>query len=325
MSIEGRGFKRNTIEKVIRAKINNWLKSINDDNLKKIIKENYILTGGAITSLLQGEQPNDYDLYFATRESAVKVAEYYLDKCSKEQDSKVKIYIDENVADRVKIVIKSVGILQGAKDNTKGYEYFEGMEGEDGVASTIESYLNKNNVKSQEKYAVAMVTSNAVSLNNDVQLIFRFFGDAAEIHKNYDFLHVTNYFTEKDGLVLNSDALEAIMSKTLKYVGSRYPICTMFRIRKFINRGWSINAGEMLKIAFDINKLDLNDINVFYEQLVGVDAAYFHQLMGMLDKWIKKNPDVELDRSYLFELINKVFEDHDFSDMEELHDEVDGE
>jgi hypothetical protein len=317
--IEGRGFKKKTVERIIRNKVESWIKHVDDESVKTLIKENYILTGGAITSLLLGDNPNDFDIYFKDRESAIKIAQYYLEKVKKVEQN-VIVSIDTNKLDRISIMIKSVGIIQN-NDENKNYEYFEQNQENPEVSNRIESYLNKTNTgKNVNKYDVLMITSNAITLTNDVQLVFRFFGTPSEIHKNYDFVHVTNYFTESEGLVLNIDALESIMSKTLRYVGSLYPICSLFRIRKFIKRGWSISAGEILKMSFDVNKLDLNDPVVLYEQLIGVDVAYFNQLIGMIKDFQKKNKDVPIERSYLFELINKVFDDQD--DISSHEDEI---
>ncbi|HXJ41375.1 MAG TPA: hypothetical protein VNH18_18985, partial [Bryobacteraceae bacterium] len=56
----------------------------------------------------------------------------------------------------------------------------------------------------------------------------------------------------------------------------------LFRLRKFIKRGWSINAGQILKIAFQVSELDLNNLEVLEDQLTGVDVAYFVQLITKL-------------------------------------------
>lgn len=51
----------------IKNKINDWANSIADnDEVKNAILKNVIVTGGAIVSLLQGDEPNDYDCYFKT-------------------------------------------------------------------------------------------------------------------------------------------------------------------------------------------------------------------------------------------------------------------
>lgn len=43
------------IKKHLNSKLNDWLSSIDDENIKSILKENVIITGGAIVSLLTGE------------------------------------------------------------------------------------------------------------------------------------------------------------------------------------------------------------------------------------------------------------------------------
>jgi len=306
-----RGFKRKTIVETIERKMNKWIKSIDDEKLQKRVKADYIVTGGAIASMLLGDMPNDYDVYFQTPAVALDLVNYYLGKVTK-SDKVSRIYAEESNRGGVKVMIKSAGIIRSEEEDFKDYDYFEATND-----TNIESYLDKESFKSKTPYTVAMISSNAISLHGDVQIITRFVGRPDVIHENYDFVHVTNWFTEASGLVLNDEALEAILARELRYVGSLYPICTMFRIKKFLNRGWTITAGEMLKIAWDISKLDLDDMAVLYDQLIGVDAAYFHQLITIL----KKVDRTELDRTYLFEAINRVFDQKDESE-DEFHDLV---
>lgn len=299
------GFRQKTIAKIIRGKINDWLKSIDNEDLKKVIKENYILTGGAITSMLQGQMPNDYDVYFKTQDSCLQVANYYLGKVS--NNSSLVSRIEARPVDgAVRIMVKSAGVIEG-QDGLDGYRFFELCPPEE-----MDKYFDKSKLKTKDKYGIGLISTNAISLNDGIQVITRFVGDPTEIHKNYDFVHTTNYFTEATGLVLNQPALESIITKELKYVGSLYPLCSMFRTRKFIKRGWSITAGEMLKIAFDISQLDLKNPSVLREQLVGVDYAYFYQVLNLLN-----NRAGNIDRTYLIEIINKVFDEAD-DEIDEL-------
>lgn len=310
--LEKRGMKRKTIIQNINQKMDRWLKSISDETLREKVRNSYILTGGAITSMLLGDMPNDYDVYLDNVNVALELAEYYLKPFRESNQNKMIEMIEmiekiEKIEartnkDGVSIFIKSAGILTDNTD-TDSYEYLEQGDG----YTRLESFLDKESFKEKKPYSVAMLTSNAISLHGNVQIILRFVGEASVIHENYDFLHVKNYYTVREGLVLNHHALEAILSKTLIYVGSKYPICTMFRIKKFLQRGWSITAGEMLKIAFDINKLDLEDRETFYDQLCGCDATYFTQLIDMLKTQERK----DLDRSFLFEMIEKVFNEVD--------------
>ena len=59
------------IKKHLNAKMKDWVESIDDANIKSIIKNNTIITGGALVSLLTGEPANDYDVYFRTKDAAL--------------------------------------------------------------------------------------------------------------------------------------------------------------------------------------------------------------------------------------------------------------
>jgi hypothetical protein len=153
-------------------------------------------------------------------------------------------------------------------------------------------------------YRPIFITSNAITLDGGIQVILRFYGEPDEIHENYDFSHCTNYWTSWDKkLVLRQKALECILGKELHYQGSLYPICSLIRLRKFIRRGWTVNAGQILKMCYQVNELNLNDMHVLEDQLVGVDVAYFVQLLSMLSK---AEPG-EVDSAYVAELIDKIF------------------
>lgn len=298
-----RGMKRRTIANHLNKKLKEWTNTLPKE-LQQEAYNNAIVTGGAITSMLLGHMPNDYDIYFKNVDIAKKVAEHYLETVlnyTNDKVSRVEVVAREN---SVQIIIKSAGVLS-SETNINEYEYFESMPQEE-----LDKYVDKWAMKSDKPYKVAFISSNAISLTADIQIITRFVGAPEKIHKNYDFVHTTNYYTVEDGLVLNQPALESILAKELKYTGSLFPICSLFRIKKFIRRGWTISAGEILKIAYDINKLDLDDISVLQEQLIGVDAAYFHQVLSLIRQ--HTNSGQQLDRTYLFEAINRVFDSEEF-------------
>lgn len=323
-----RAFKAKTIEKTIKAKIDSWLKSfeLKDDDLKNAseadkaaikalqdsIKTDIVVTGGAIASMLGGYIPNDYDIYFKTFETTKLVVEYYLKKIPKSTNSMTPDpIIRKNVHGGLEIVIKSAGVT-GEEVDQDQYTYFEHMP-----KFSSENYLDQVAVKQTGKYRVAFMTSNAVTLTDSIQIVTRFCGEPTAIHDNYDFIHCTNYWTYDGGLVVNPDAVMSILTRELKYVGSLFPICSMFRIRKFIDRGWTITAGEVFKISWDISKLKLDDYNVLREQLTGVDTAYFSEVLAILKDTVYKT-EKEIDRTYLFELVSRTFDADTFVE----HDEV---
>ncbi len=148
------------------------------------------------------------------------------------------------------------------------------------------------------------MSTNAITLSHKVQVVLRFYGEPEEIHKNYDFVHCTNYWSSWDGkLTLHQPSLESLLAKELRYVGSKYPICSLFRLRKFIQRGWTVNAGQILKIAFQVSELNLSDFTVLEDQLTGVDVAYFVQI---IDKLKDKDPE-KVNAAYLVEIIDRMF------------------
>lgn len=312
-----RGYKKNTIEKILTYKINDWCKTLPEE-LREKTKKSVIVTGGAIANMLVGLEANDYDVYFSNTEVALSVTNHYIQSIVAE--GKVSKIEAIQTDDGVRLNIKSSGIA-GTPNPNQDYEYFE-MTGNDPSAYLDKNILKKNmrDAKSGKgKYLPLLFTDNAISLSNDIQLIIRFCGNPDKIHENFDFEHTKNYWSIDTGLVTSPEALQCIMSRELKYTGSRYPICSLFRLRKFINRGWNITAGEMLKISWDINRLDLTDIKILRDQLIGVDTAYFIQLIEILSK---EKPDGNYDRSYIINLIDRVFDAN--NEEQELIEEIIG-
>lgn len=101
--------------------------------------------------------------------------------------------------------------------------------------------------------------------------------------------------------------MQALLARQLVYQGSKYPICSMIRTRKFLQRGWHINAGQYLKMAFQVSELDLRDLAVLEDQLVGVDSAYFLQLIAALQERQSADPDFQVTAPYLATIVDRLF------------------
>lgn len=206
--------------------------------------------------------------------------------------------------DRIKIIINSDGVAENSDYKADNAEY------------NIDNYLNAVNdgdaipekvAETDSKYTPIFLSTNAITLSNKIQIVVRFYGEPSQIHENYDFVHATNYWTYEEGTVLNQQALEAILNKELVYVGSKYPVCSLVRTRKFIKRGWQINAGQYVKIAFQISELNLKDPYVLEDQLVGVDSIYFLNFIHVLKEKQMKDKDFVLSQQYLATVIDKIF------------------
>jgi len=293
--------KAKTINAILSKKFDAFVESITDAKVQKMVRENTIITGGAITSMLLKEDVKDFDLYFTNKETALAVAEYYVAKFNEKHDREVKV--EETPEGRVKIVVKSAGVA--AEDPSMLDSAFED------AAETLNEQDEERTRKQDEakgKFRPVFMSSNAITLAGKVQIVIRFYGDADTIHSNYDFVHCTNYWTSKDRkLTLQADAMASTLAKELVYQGSKYPLCSVIRTRKFIKRGWTCSAGQYLKMLFQVSQLDLNDIAVLEDQLVGVDSAYFMQIIEHLKAASEENPDFKFDNTYLCELIDQIF------------------
>lgn len=314
--------KKKIINKIIAAKIKNWTDSIEDESVREAVKKDVIVTGGCICSMLLNESISDFDVYFKTLKTAELVTKYYLGKFAENPppafaggDKKVEIYYEMH-DDRVKIIVKSAGVA-GEESGKEKYAYFE-MEpsnqeayvdssfeqiadNEDEISENPEEMVKAAGGDQAPKYRPVFLSTNAITLSNKIQIIIRFIGEPDKIHENYDYVHCTNYWTPDEGVVLRSDALEAILTRELRYVGSKYPLCSIIRARKFIKRGWTINAGQFVKMCMQLNEMDLTNLTVLEDQLTGVDVAYFIQVLDAIRE--KK----DLSSAYVIEIIDRIF------------------
>lgn len=302
------GRKRSGIKRQLKKKVEDWISSLEGEEFQKEVRNNVIVTGGSIASMLLGEKINDYDIYFRTFETTKKVAEYYAARLHNPKMPKARVKVEqrENIKGesekRVVIWIQSAGVLS---DESTEYRYFETLT-EDETAEFAESLiLSEQNEEGKEKYRPVFMSENAITLSDSVQLITRFYGEPDKIHDNYDFVHATCYWDHKnENLVLSADAMESLLSRTLIYRGSLYPIASIFRMKKFVERGWRITAGQQLKIMWQISEVNLQNWNVLRDQLTGVDMAYMYQITEAL----KDVPSEKINSAYVAEIIDRIFE-----------------
>ena len=104
---------RKIIKGILNKKLNDWTSTIEDPIVQELARKNTIVTGGAIASLLLGEEVKDFDLYFKNKETTLAIANYYVNNFNDSKKSKiaeVKCVTDLMGEDRVKIVISSRGV-----------------------------------------------------------------------------------------------------------------------------------------------------------------------------------------------------------------------
>lgn len=341
--MENIGMKENNVRRVLRLAMDKWINSIKNKELQDAVRRDAFITGGSIVSLMMGDPLKDFDVYFRTKETTIAVANYY---CKEFYESNKKM-LDEKRLDTPRVVLETIRNLRGEEEErvnirvqsagvaaeqcagdggTPAYEYFEATDNAMGDAT--DRYLNETfaalkgeNRESGDdgkaKYRPVFMSSNAITLSDKFQLVIRFFGEPEDIYANYDFVHVCQAYKYRENkLELNQEALSAMMSKTLIYRGSLYPIASLFRTKKFLERGWRISAGQILKMAFQTSKVDFTNPEVLREQLTGVDAAYFYQVMQKLEaryggEKLNERGCYDLEDTYLMQLLDHLFEGRD--------------
>jgi hypothetical protein len=316
-----RGLKRRTICQVIEKKLQDWYKSIKDRELAAVLPEHVIVTGGCIASMLLGESVKDYDIYLDSYPITERLANYYVAQFNAERSTSNNVrtstpyvrHYQELAEERIGIFVRSAGVASETDGGAESYRYFEGQPadsvGADEYVDNLVEALQEQHAETKvNKYHPVFLSQNAISLSDKIQVVIRFIGQPDEIHKNYDYVHATNYYYQGK-LTLRPQALESLLSKALIYQGSLYPVCSLFRMRKFMDRGWRISAGEIVKMAMQISELDLHDPKVLQAQLIGVDAAYFYELLRILNHG--KEEGRTIDSSYVMQIIDQLaYQDH---------------
>ena len=84
-------------------------------------------------------------------------------------------------------------------------------------------------------------------------------------------------------------------------------MCSIIRTRKYIERGYHINASQYVKMCLQLNELDLTDVKVLEDQLTGVDTTYFQIMVEALQEHMESTGEQKIDTTYAMNLINKLF------------------
>lgn len=263
------------------------------ETMSKIINSLFV-SGGSITSLYLNDEPNDYDFYLKDKTVADLLIEFYLDKFNEHNHTKYFWSKEFQAIYKFKKDYHN-DLKPNQVDLYKNWEE---------LVDVVPAISSHNLEDKPGCYEPICITPNAISLTNSVQIVTRFTGPPEEVIKNFDFIHTNNYYLFKENkLVTKPEAIESILTKQLIYNGSRFPICSLIRTKKFIERGWKVSAGEYLKISFQLKHFDLYDIKTLKEQLIGVDAKYFIKFLDMLEK------TDEISEENIFHLLNTVFEE----------------
>jgi hypothetical protein len=132
-------------------------------------------------------------------------------------------------------------------------------------------------------FHVVLITKNAINLSDKIQLVTRFHGSPEEVVEKFDWAHIKSFFY-RGKLYLDKDVYRLIAEKELIYTGSDYPLSSMFRLRKYLKKGWNVSTQTMAHIALDITKVlsrkrvVISDIDTFEKAEELKDDGIFEEI-----------------------------------------------
>lgn len=142
-----------------------------------------------------------------------------------------------------------------------------------------------NFLKTDCGYLETWATNNAMTLNHkdtkkEIQVIYKFAGDPEYVLSTFDFTIVQGaYDYLKNSLYLKDRFLTDIAARRLIFTNtSKYPICALYRTKKYQNRGYSLGGTTMVAISLAIHRLELHTYADLKDQLMGIDTSIFRLL-----------------------------------------------
>jgi hypothetical protein len=226
---------------------------VNSDKL--LVEADTYIAGGALYSLLTGKHVNDIDIYFRDPQKAL-------------------LCIRRFATVNAKIV--DLG------NSVKSLEITE-------IKAT------KNNCELSRNALTFIPNKEATGLPCTIQFIFKFIGEEEAVLRYFDFEHCkiswrkraidSNTENLSGVLKFHGDSKDAIINNELIYnTTTIYPIGSLFRVNKFIKRGMNIDFSELIKIAAQINQLDLVEPEALKLQASGYYGYSDKRLFNLIDK-----------------------------------------
>lgn len=108
--------------------------------------------------------------------------------------------------------------------------------------------------------------------------------------------------------VLNDRFIEHIARRELSYnVNGKYPLGSLFRLRKYLKKGYTISGTEIIKLGLSINNLKMESYIDLKKQLEGIDTLFLKELT---DKLLSPEyAEKKFDFSEFMDMIDKFFTD----------------
>ena len=173
---------------------------------------------------------------------------------------------------------------------------------------------SQNRVKTTfgESASVLCKTDNAVtvSINNKT---FQFICldelvglCSVELIKEFDFTVCMGAFDFAWGdFSFSLDFFKHLAQRSLVYnINSNYPFASLYRVIKYLKKGFKISGIEMLKLGLKCNAIKINNFKELRKQLMGIDTLFLKDLTDKL------NGEEMASKTYDFDLFLQMMDEH---------------
>lgn len=130
-------------------------------------------------------------------------------------------------------------------------------------------------------------TESALSVIVDgkrVQYIKAVTGNPREVIGRFDFTICQAAFLADRTFHLGEYFLQHLAQRRLVFnLAAEFPICSLYRTRKFIGRGFTFSGVEAIKLGLSIQKLKIENYGDLKKQLLGIDTSFLKKLTDSLD------------------------------------------
>lgn len=219
---------------------------LTEDLYETLVASKAVLAGGALTSLFTKQKINDFDIYFKSKEDV----SFFIDEVYVSQENESHSGFDALMATGVELAefrLMNVGVTDKAALFT-----FQGPydKGEDKSLLQVIHY----------------------KMHSSVQDIFN----------SFDFsINMAAFDFEKGEFVFGDKFFISLASKQVSFnSGTDYPLISMARVPKYVERGYAFSQVELVKMALAVSELDLSSWEGVKEQLSGMygfDVSVFER------------------------------------------------
>lgn len=105
-----------------------------------------------------------------------------------------------------------------------------------------------------------------------------------EVIRRFDFTICQGAFMADRTFYLGEFFLQHLAQRRLVFnLTAEFPICSLYRTRKFIARGFVFSGVEAIKLGLAIQQLKIENYGDLKKQLLGIDTSFLKQLTDSLD------------------------------------------